>query len=158
VLVKSKQLNSAATLLIVDDLPENLAVLSELLEPHYRVLTATTGERALQLATRYPKPDLILLDVTMPGLDGYAVLARLCQDTVTSDIPVIFVTARDSDTGLTSTAPRPMLLSLLRHLLRKRIAPGNLMIISRASLYAPRHYTTLVKSAYPTTFCLSPVN
>jgi putative two-component system response regulator len=82
-----------ATLLIVDDSPENLGVLSELLRPQYRVLAATSGERCLRVANGLQKPDLILLDVNMPGTDGYAVLARLRENPATRDIPVIFLTA-----------------------------------------------------------------
>jgi putative two-component system response regulator len=89
-------MNPLPTLLIVDDQPENLATLGDLLEPHYRVIAATSGRRALQLATSEPPPDLILLDVTMPEMDGYEVLVRLRQDPTTRDIPVIFVTARDA--------------------------------------------------------------
>lgn len=85
------------TLLIVDDQPENLAVLSDVLEPHYRVIAATSGRRALQLAASDSPPDLILLDVTMPDMDGYAVLIRLREEPATRDIPVIFVTARDAE-------------------------------------------------------------
>lgn len=90
-------MKSAFTLLIVDDQPENLAVLGDLLEPHYRVIAATSGQRALQLAASASPPDLILLDVTMPEMDGYAVLTRLREDPTTRDIPVVFVTARDDD-------------------------------------------------------------
>ncbi|MEI6719530.1 MAG: two-component system response regulator [Betaproteobacteria bacterium] len=82
-----------ATILIVDDAPENLFVLSELLRPLYRVLAATSGEAGLRVAGNQPKPDLILLDVMMPGMDGYAVLARLQADPATRDIPVVFLTA-----------------------------------------------------------------
>jgi putative two-component system response regulator len=74
-------MNSTHTLLIVDDQPENLAVLGDLLEPHYRVIAATSGRRALQLAASESPPDLILLDVTMPEMDGYAVLTRLASRT-----------------------------------------------------------------------------
>ena len=86
-----------STILIVDDQPENLAVLGCLLEPHYRVIAATSGQRALQLAGTEPKPDLILLDVMMPEMSGHEVLARLRQNPRTRDIPVIFVTALGSD-------------------------------------------------------------
>ena len=79
------------TLLIVDDAPENLVVLSELLAPHYRVLAATSGESCLRIANIQPTPDLILLDVMMPGMDGYTVLARLRESPVTREVPVIFV-------------------------------------------------------------------
>jgi putative two-component system response regulator len=84
---------SAATLLIVDDARENLAVLNGLLRPRYRVLATTTGEEALRVAANEPRPDLILLDVMMPGMDGYATLGRLRDSPATCDIPVIFLTA-----------------------------------------------------------------
>lgn len=83
------------TILIVDDTPENLLLLSELLQPHYQVRAASSGRRALQVATTNPIPDLILLDVMMPEMDGYAVLAHLHADPRTASIPVIFVTALD---------------------------------------------------------------
>jgi putative two-component system response regulator len=93
-----------ATVLIVDDLPDNLAVLGEILQCHYRVLVASTGERALQIARAGSRPDLILLDVMMPGMDGYQVLTRLQADPWTRDIPVVFVTAmnavEDEERGL----------------------------------------------------------
>lgn len=82
-----------ATVLIVDDLPENLEVLGELLQPLYRVRGAHSGLRALAVARSHPVPDLILLDVMMPGMDGYAVFDALRADPLTRDIPVIFVTA-----------------------------------------------------------------
>lgn len=85
-----------ATLLIVDDTPENLTVLGELLQPTYRVRAANSGQRALQIAASEPQPDLILLDVMMPEMDGYAVLAHLRENPRTRDIPVIFVTAMDA--------------------------------------------------------------
>ena len=87
---------AGATLLLVDDDPENLTVLSNLLRPRYRVLAAPSGERALKIAAAEPAPDLILLDVMMPETDGYAVLARLRESSGTRDIPVIFVTGLDS--------------------------------------------------------------
>lgn len=65
------------TLLIVDDAPENLIMVSSILSPHYRVLVANSGQKALQIATAQPKPDLILLDVMMPVMDGYQVLQEL---------------------------------------------------------------------------------
>jgi len=85
--------SSVATLLLVDDTPENLTVLAELLAPTYRVLVANSGPRALRLAQSEPRPDLILLDVMMPDMDGYGVLARLKENPATADVPVIFVTA-----------------------------------------------------------------
>jgi len=82
--------------LVVDDMPENLAVLGELLQSDYRVRVANSGRRALEVAVSAPQPDLILLDVMMPELDGYDVLKILQGDAATRDIPVIFVTAMDA--------------------------------------------------------------
>lgn len=82
-----------STLLIVDDQPENLAVLSSLLQPHYRVRAARSGEQALRAVETPPVPELVLLDVMMPGMDGYQVLDRLRSNPATTRIPVIFVTA-----------------------------------------------------------------
>ncbi len=84
------------TILIVDDTPENLSVLGELLQPTYRVRAANSGRRALQIAHGKPPPDLILLDVMMPEMDGYEVLFALRSDPTTRHIPVIFVTAMDA--------------------------------------------------------------
>jgi len=89
--------------LVVDDTPVNLTMMHELLSPQYRVLAATSGARALEVAAR-AKPDLILLDVMMPGMDGYEVCSRLKADTSTRDIPIIFLTAKsqveDEEKGL----------------------------------------------------------
>jgi len=84
------------TILIVDDTADNLAILADILEPGYRVLAATSGRRALELAASASKPDLVLLDVTMPHMDGYEVITRLKSMEKTKDIPVIFVTAMDA--------------------------------------------------------------
>ena len=84
-----------ARILLVDDQPANLDVLCRLLEIHgYKVLLAPSGPIALKNASLVV-PDLILLDVTMPGMDGYEVCRRLKQDSETRHIPVIFITARD---------------------------------------------------------------
>ena len=80
-------------ILIVDDAAENLLVLSDLLRPQYKVLAATNGEGCLRVAHGPLRPELILLDVMMPGMDGYEVLTRLRDDPLTADIPVIFLTA-----------------------------------------------------------------
>lgn len=82
-------------LLVVDDQPLNVQALYRLLADEHQVLMATSGEKALQVC-RATQPDLVLLDVMMPGMDGYAVLQHLKADAVTAQIPVIFVTARDS--------------------------------------------------------------
>ncbi|WP_245591262.1 response regulator [Derxia gummosa] len=85
-----------ATLLVVDDNPDNIAVLGAMLQPLYRVRVATSGARALEIAVTPPEPELILLDRMMPGMDGDEVLARLKLDPRTASIPVIFVTAMSS--------------------------------------------------------------
>jgi putative two-component system response regulator len=84
------------TILVVDDSPENLTVLGELLQANYRVIAANSGRRALHLAAGEPRPDLILLDVMMPEMDGYEVLEKLAEDPRSQDIPVIFVTAMNA--------------------------------------------------------------
>ncbi len=81
------------TVLIVDDEKLNLNVMVELLKPTYKTLVAKNGEQALKRASGETLPDLILLDVMMPEVDGYEVCRRLKADASTLDIPVIFVTA-----------------------------------------------------------------
>ncbi|PJI98404.1 putative two-component system response regulator [Acidovorax sp. 69] len=85
-----------STVLVVDDTRENLTVIGQLLRPQYQVRVANSGQRALQVAQTEPIPDIILLDVMMPEMDGYAVLASLRAHPQTRDIPVIFVTALDA--------------------------------------------------------------
>lgn len=80
--------------LVVDDTPDNLELMSELLMDRYRVKVAGNGEKALRIAAGRQPPDLILLDVMMPQMDGYEVCARLKADPATRDIPVVFLTAR----------------------------------------------------------------
>jgi len=87
---------SKPTLLIVDDQPVNIQALSNLLKSDYRVLVASNGAKALEIAGSENHPDLILLDIMMPDMDGYEVCRRLKSDKRTADIPVIFVTAKDS--------------------------------------------------------------
>ncbi len=84
------------TVLVVDDDPGNIAVIGDLLRSDYQVKVANSGTRALQLARQDPVPALILLDVMMPDMDGYQVLEQLKSNSITRDIPVIFVTALDS--------------------------------------------------------------
>src|SRR3569833_1913645 len=85
-------------ILIVDDVHENLHALMHVLRDDYAIIAATCGEKALQLAQHQPPPDLILLDIRMPGMDGYSVLAHLKSHPATADIPVMFVTAQDEAT------------------------------------------------------------
>ena len=81
------------TVLIVDDTPQNLTVLGEVLRPYFQVRAANSGERALRIAQTEPYPDLILLDIMMPGMDGREVLTYLRENEKTRHIPVMFITA-----------------------------------------------------------------
>jgi putative two-component system response regulator len=81
------------TILIVDDNAENLTVLGEVLRTTYKVRAAKSGERALRLAAQQPLPELVLLDVMMPVMDGFEVMKALRANLATRDIPVIFTTA-----------------------------------------------------------------
>jgi len=80
-------------ILIVDDAPDNLGVLLDALKDDYTVIAARNGSKALQLAAATPAPDLILLDIVMPEMDGYQVCSRLKEREDTRSIPVIFLTA-----------------------------------------------------------------
>ncbi len=82
------------TILVVDDAPANIQVVQSILKEEYKIRIATSGEKALELIKSQPHPDLILLDVMMPGLDGYQVCEQLKADPETRDIPVIFLTGR----------------------------------------------------------------
>lgn len=86
------------TLLIVDDDVTNLAILNRLLKPAYQVRAAKSGPAALRAAGSDPRPDLILLDIMMPGMSGYEVLQSLRAQPATADIPVIFLTALGAST------------------------------------------------------------
>ncbi len=82
------------TLLLVDDAPANIQVANSILKDDYRVRVATSGAKALELVQEKPAPDLILLDVEMPEMDGYEVCRRLKTDPETREIPVIFLTGK----------------------------------------------------------------
>ena len=84
-----------ATVLLIDDELVNIKILSDILKGEYEVIFATSGEEGVHRAVE-SLPDLILLDVMMPGMDGYAVCSRLQQDTRTAGIPVVYVTALGS--------------------------------------------------------------
>ena len=118
------------TILIVDDEPANLSVLSKVLHPTYMVRAVNSGERALAAAHSPPVPDLILLDVMMPVMDGYTVLERLRSDPLTREVPVIFVTALDDEAhqirGLTTGAEdyivKPIVPPILLARVRNQLA------------------------------------
>ena len=79
--------------LLVDDQPENIDILANVLGEDYQVLVALNGAKALEIAGKTDSPDLILLDVMMPEMDGYEVCRRLQESEDTRGIPIIFVTA-----------------------------------------------------------------
>ncbi len=89
---KSKQ-----SILVVDDIPTNIKVLGESLRETCQVRIATNGERAIEIACSANPPDLILLDIMMPGMDGYETCSRLKAEKQAQNIPVIFITAKDQE-------------------------------------------------------------
>ncbi|PKG38384.1 GGDEF domain-containing response regulator [Psychromonas sp. Urea-02u-13] len=97
-------MSDKALILIVDDSPTNLQVLAACVKDDHRIKVATNGLQCLQIAQAEPKPDLILLDVEMPGMNGYEVCQKLKSSDDTADIPVIFVTGllgdKDEEKGL----------------------------------------------------------
>ncbi|MEO8069934.1 MAG: response regulator [Acidobacteriota bacterium] len=122
--------DAAARILIVDDSSQNRALFEVMLEPEgFEVLSAASGEEALAMVARQP-PDLILLDVVMPGIDGYEVADRLKNDPATRHIPIIMITALDNGAArllglsagvenfLTSPVDRAELCVRVRNLLR----------------------------------------
>jgi len=90
-------LTDKATILVVDDTPDNLVLMSNLLKERYKVKIANGGEKALKIAMSDSPPDLILLDIMMPSMDGYEVCQRLKHDPRTMNIPVIFLTAKSAE-------------------------------------------------------------
>ena len=88
------QADARKTVLLVDDAPENIQVVNSILKDIYKIRIATNGPKALDLAKADPLPDLVLLDVMMPGMDGYEVCQRLKSDPATREIPVIFLTGQ----------------------------------------------------------------
>ena len=143
-------------ILIVDDVSENLHVLMSLLRDDYAIVAATSGEKALQLARRQPGPDLILLDIKMPGMDGYSVLASLKADPVTADIPVIFITALSESTdealglklGVADYLSKPVNPELLRRRIQTQLElqkhRKNPVTLDIAAHIDPEHPPTLL--------------
>lgn len=85
------------TVLVVDDTPENIMILTAILQRDYKVKAATNGTRALQIAESDSPPDIVLLDIMMPEMDGYEVCRQLKSRLKTRNIPVVFVTAMSED-------------------------------------------------------------
>jgi len=89
--------NGKQTVLVVDDTPENIDVLSGVLRNRFKVKAALNGEKAIRIANADPKPVMILLDIMMPDMDGYEVCRRLKESPATAKIPIIFITAKNED-------------------------------------------------------------
>lgn len=96
-----KTVDEKKVVLVVDDAPANIRIVNEILHDTYKVRIATNGAKGLELASGTPAPDLILLDVVMPGMDGYDVCKNLKTNPSTRDIPVIFLTGQTESTDET---------------------------------------------------------
>jgi putative two-component system response regulator len=118
------------TILVIDDTPENLSLMQVLLHDLYLLKGANHGERGLEIAQEDPAPDLILLDVMMPGMDGHEVCRRLKRNPKTADIPVIFLTARSEredeelgfELGAVDYITKPISPSICKARLRTHLA------------------------------------
>ena len=144
-------------ILVVDDTEDIRYFLATLLQDKYEVIAASSGEACLQAAIADKRPEIILLDVVMPGMDGYEVMSRLANDARTADIPVIFLTALSSveeeqrglDLGATDYITKPIsppvLLARVRlHLERSANAKRLKSLSEQLSRYlAPQVYQSL---------------
>lgn len=92
--------NTKQKVLMVDDEPLNISVVAEILFHKYDLMVATNGEKALQIITSETKPDLILLDILMPGMNGFEVAKRIKENHNTSHIPIIFLTAKHDNESI----------------------------------------------------------
>lgn len=119
-----------AVLLVVDDAPENLDIAKNLLAAQYVVKAAVNGPMALKIVSKQP-PDLVLLDIQMPGMNGYEVCRQLKADPATAAIPVIFLTgesdvaAQVDSAGGDGYAAKPIDPEVLLPMIEKHLAPVN---------------------------------
>ncbi|GGP28203.1 HD-GYP domain-containing protein [Silvimonas amylolytica] len=119
-----------AVILVVDDTPDVLHLTTQLLKPRFRIKTATTGEKGLEIAAREPVPDLILLDIMMPGIDGYDTCLQLKAQDATRDIPVIFFSAQTGqidevrcfEVGAVDFIPKPISPDILQARVNAQLA------------------------------------
>ncbi|MEO8542164.1 MAG: adenylate/guanylate cyclase domain-containing protein [Burkholderiaceae bacterium] len=122
--------NEIPTILVVDDTPANLALMVDLLKPEYRTRIAINGDKALELVFGGQPPDLILLDIMMPGLNGYEVCQRIKARPDTQDIPIIFVSAmgeiadetRGLDLGGVDYVTKPISPAIVKARIRTHLA------------------------------------
>jgi len=139
------------TILVVDDTPENLSLMSSLLKDSYQVRAANHGERALKIAFSDQPPDLILLDIMMPDIDGYEVCRQLKAEASTRDIPIIFLTARsdmeDEQKGLTLGAVDYITKPINPPIVLARVA-AQLSLKARTDFLRERNEFLLEKNDY----------
>lgn len=135
--------------LIVDDVPENISILMAAIRDEYAVIAARNGEKALQLASQRPVPDIILLDVMMPDMDGYEVCRQLKENPTTRDIPVIFITAlsdkENEERGLSLGAIDYLTKPISPPIVKARI--HNQLALREAHLKLERQNYKLVEAA-----------
>ena len=155
--LQSAGMAARARILLIEDIEDIRYLLTSLLQDKYEVLAAAAGEDGLRLAMLEPRPDIILLDVMMPGMDGYEVLRHLGRDSRTADIPVIFLTAlgnaeeeqRGLDLGATDYVAKPisppiLLTRIKLHLERSTSARRLKSLSEQLSRYlAPQVYQSL---------------
>ena len=116
-------------ILAVDDQPENLRLIMEILKEDYTIIVATNAEKGLELAAREPQPEVVLIDVRMPEMDGFEMAQRLRNEEQTASIPFIFVTAADQEEdfqkglalGADEFISKPISPVLLKHRLLKAL-------------------------------------
>ncbi len=117
------------TILIVDDEVQNIRILIEFLKDEFRIVAAVNGEESLLRASAIPQPDVILLDIMMPGMDGYEVCRRLKADKITSNIPIIFMSAMSQfsdelfglELGAIDYIAKPYFLPIVRSRIRTHV-------------------------------------
>ncbi len=137
-----------SSVLVVDDTPENLDVLKGFLKAEYTVQIATNGPLALRIAQSDPTPDLILLDIMMPGMDGYEVMRRLQAEVSTRNIPVIFLTAKASqedeamglELGAVDYITKPFRVPVVQARVRTHIALAQRTEVLRSLSQKLSHY------------------
>ena len=126
--------------LVIDDSPEHIELISNVLRDEYVVKAATNGERGLQIAIQDPKPELVLLDIIMPDIDGFEVCKQLKKNPITASIPVIFLTAQCDvdkeqsgfDLGAVDYITKPISPPIMRVRVRSQIdAYSNSRLLTR---------------------------